>query len=307
MEIHKVSRETAKKVLKMLSVEGLIIQKPGKGSFVADTGPCEKKWAAVLPFYSRQYEYVLSQIAEKAASAGREFLHFIDYNSHDEEMRIVGQLVNQRYEVVIVIPTAYEPATSEFYARLKTGKTFIMLMDHTITGSYFPYVIQSYDLGVERAMSYLFSKCNDNAIVFVENEIWADRNAVQSMMHETFLKTGETTGNNVRLLSAKPGAVSAEFVRKNDIRGIFCADDIDAIRIAGRLREQGLKFPDDVSLVSYGNTELARYFTPAITAIDPGSDEMVSIMMKILERKMSGLDVGLSQYVVQPELIVRET
>ncbi len=35
MKKHGVSRETAKLVLKKLSAEGLIIQKAGKGSFVA--------------------------------------------------------------------------------------------------------------------------------------------------------------------------------------------------------------------------------------------------------------------------------
>jgi DNA-binding LacI/PurR family transcriptional regulator len=303
----EVSRETAKLVLKRLAHEGFIIQRPGMGSFVADLSPSRKIWAAVLPFYSVHYEYLLQILAEKALLAGREFKHFIDYNSWQEEVRLVGQLINERYEAVIVVPTLDESNTADFYSRLSPASTIVALMDHTMAGSFFPYAIQSYDLGVQRGMRYLMSK-KEGAIAFVRNEVWADRNMVQFMMEETYKSILSTDRpNQMPIVFEKLKDVSAEYLKSNSITGLFCCDDSDAIRIIGRLKENGIAVPRDVSLVSYGNTELAQYFTPAITSINPHSHDMASYIVNILESRINGGDTALDQFVVQPDLVVRET
>ena len=40
--------------------------------------------------------------------------------------------------------------------------------------------------------------------------------------------------------------------------------------------------PDEVNVVGYGNTHLSRYFTPAITSIDPHNDEMAAVLCQYL-------------------------
>ena len=46
---HGVARETAKRVLNLLAREGYIVQRRGKGSFVADLRPKERIWGLVFP------------------------------------------------------------------------------------------------------------------------------------------------------------------------------------------------------------------------------------------------------------------
>ncbi len=304
---HGVSRETAKLVLKTLCDEGLIVQKAGMGSFVADLRPPRKLWGVVLPFYSVHYDYLLGHLSRRAWAKGREFRHFVDYNNWEEEVRLVGRLINERYEAVIIIPTLDESKTASFYSRLKTSSTVVSLLDHTMAGSFFPYVVQSYDLGVERGMRYLLQTTN-RSIAFVRNEIWADRNLVQEMMEEAYLDHMRTRRPDVEpIVVEHAGRVDREFVQTRGIEGFFSCDDTDAVGIIGRLKEQGLSIPLHARLVSYGNTEIARYFTPAITSIDPRTEEMVRQTIDIVMTRIGGGDIGFSQYVVQPELIHRET
>jgi LacI family transcriptional regulator len=61
----------------------------------------------------------------------------------------------------------------------------------------------------------------------------------------------------VQLLDAMP-----------DVDGIVVATDAMAIEVVGELRSRGLKVPDDVSVVSAGNTRLTRYSTPQLTSVD---------------------------------------
>jgi len=216
-------------------------------------------------------------------------------------------LINERYEAVIVIPTFDETETASFYTRLKPGGTVVSLIDHTMAGSYFTYVIQSYDLGVKRGMQHLLNQ-KSGTLAFLKNNIWLKRNMVQELMQDTFLDCIEASQKGFQsLILNNVDQISEEWIRRNQVHGFFCCDDTDAIRVAGRLKEWGFKIPEEISLVSYGNTDLARYFTPAITSIDPHSAEMAATTADIIERKRNGADVSYSQYVYQPELIVRET
>lgn len=307
MQRHHIARETAKIVLKKLSDEGFIIQKPGKGSFVANLGPMKKIWAVIVPFFSAQMEELIFYLHHEADKLGRKLEHYVDYNHWEEEIRLVGTLINERYEAVIVIPTFDETETAAFYKRMKPGGTVVSLIDRTMAGSYFTYVIQSYDLGVTRGVHHLMQQ-PQGTLAFLKNHIWLNRNMVQEVMQDTFKVCIENSNRGFHaLILNNIQQISKELIIQNQIHGFFCCDDNDAIRVLGRLSDWGFKLPDDISLVSYGNTDLAKYFTPAITSIDPHCSEMAATTAKIIQNKLKGKDVSFSQYVLSPQLIARET
>jgi DNA-binding LacI/PurR family transcriptional regulator len=302
---YRVSRETSKLVLNKLAHAGLIIKRPGKGSFVADLGRRQKKWAVLVPFYSAHTEQLLFFIKEQAKQIHREVEHFVTYNYWQEEIRLVGTMIQERYEAVVVIPTFDESQTAAFYRKLVSGGTVVTLLDHTMAGSYFTYAIQSYDLGVKRGVNYLLDNTKGN-LAFVKNETWMDRNMVQELMEKTFKTFIENTRRKAVVISSIR-ELSVEFIEKQKISGFFCCDDLDAVRIIGRIREWHLSLPGDIRLVSYGNTDVARYFSPKITAIDSHAQEMASRTKDIILCQINGDGVPDAQYVIQPDLIIRET
>jgi DNA-binding LacI/PurR family transcriptional regulator len=304
---HDVSRETAKLVLKKLCAEGLIIQKPGKGSFVAPLGPKKPVWGVIVPFFSAHVEKLIQSLSAEAERLGRRIEHYVDYNSWEEETRLVGRMIHERCEAVVVVPTYDESQAAEFYRNLKSGGTLVTLLDHTMAGSYFTYAIQSYDLGVQRAVRYLRSKTGQT-LAFLKNDTWAGRNMVQEVMEQTFVQCVEEEANGRRALVIEHlSAVRPDFLRRERVGGIFCCDDADAVRVLGRLTEWGFRIPSDLSVISYGNTDLARYFTPKITSIDPHGEEMASRIAGMIRAHSLGENVRFSQYVIQPDLVVRET
>jgi len=307
IERYNVSRETAKLVLSKLAAEKLILQKAGKGSFVADLGPRKAVWGVIVPFFSAQIESLLTFLGIFAAKAGKKLEHFIDYNNWREEIRLVGTMIQQRYEALIVVPTFDETKTANFYKHLVSGGTVVTLLDHTMAGSYFTYVIQSYDLGVKRAVQYLTAQSKKN-LAFIKNGIWVGRNMVQELMEETFKNFVEQeTPDRVAVVVDHIPKITRNFLTENKITGIFCCDDADAICLIGRLREWNIRIPEDISVISYGNTDLAKYFTPKITSIDSHCEEMAARTADIIHQHLNGQDVRYSQYVIQPDLIVRDT
>ncbi|HOS03490.1 MAG TPA: substrate-binding domain-containing protein, partial [Candidatus Hydrogenedentes bacterium] len=73
-----------------------------------------------------------------------------------------------------------------------------------------------------------------------------------------------------------------------------------------RLHEQGMEIPRDYNLVSYGNTDIGRYFTPPISSVDPRNAEMARIVAALLAPEPETPSESC-QHVVHPELILRET
>lgn len=309
---HAVSRETAKRVLHILEEEGWVVQRAGKGTFVADLRPKQKVWGVVVPFFSVQYEDLLLQLTHRALPLNREIRRFYDYNSWEEEVRLVRMMQRERYEAVVVIPTLDESRTWSAYANASPLDSPIVLFDHTMTYRDFHFVVQSYDLGVVRAMDYLLSH-GEGGVAFVKNEGWTGRNMVLELMLETYRMVLRRRRPDVELVEFdRASHVDAETLRNKNVSGVICCDDISAIQVIGRLRDQGVEVPRDLRLVSYGNTDLARFFTPSISSVDPHNNEMADRLIDVL-RVLDGLGgdrvdvLQPIQHVVQPELIVRET
>jgi DNA-binding LacI/PurR family transcriptional regulator len=305
MQRHNVSRDTAKRVLKELSVLGYIRKIVGKGSFITSSTTVKKIWGMVIPFYSSNIEELIRNLKKEATRAESELNYFLTYNNPDEEKRLVTEMVMKGYEAVVVIPNYNETLTAGFYQKLIPGNTTIVLVDNTMAGSYFKYVIQSYDLGVARAIEYLTVQ-NGGNLLFVKNEDWQGRNLLYELMDKTFNNIIHTKYKN-RIAFTFDNAVrlTYDFLVQNEIGGILCCTDIDSVRVLGRIKNWGIKTPTEISLVSYGNTELTEYFSPSITSLDCQYEKMAEKTAElILNGKISS---AFEQHIVNPKVIIRET
>lgn len=305
MQRHNVSRDTAKRVLKILSEEGFVRKIVGKGTFVTSSTKVKKIWGMVIPFYSSNIEELIRNLKKEAVKSGSELIYYLTYNNPDEEKRLVTKMVMKGYEAVIVIPNYNESLTANYYRQLIPGNTTIVLVDNTMAGSYFKYVVQSYDLGVARAIEYLTSQ-NKGNLLLVKNEDWRGRNLLYELMDRTFSHTIQTKYPDRNSSSInKARDLTYNFLIQNKIGGILCCTDNDSIRVLGRIKKWGVKIPAEISLVSYGNTELTEYFEPPITALDCQYPEMAKKTAELITKgKNSGM---LEQHIVNPKIIVRKT
>lgn len=303
MERHRVSRETAKQVQELLRKEKLIVSIPGKGSFITPQAPIKKIWGFIVPAFSSNMENLVMQLRTEALQRGRELIHYLTYNDPSEEERLVGTMIREGFEAIIIVPVSNESLTADFYRHLIPGRTRVILTDHTMAGSWFQYVVQSYDLGIRRALEYLVSQ-NQGNLLLVQNDVWKGRDLLNELIEETFVEIvrQKATQRKVSVISKARG-LSLELIRGERIGGILSCSDVDSIKVLGRLKNWGLKIPEEVSLVSYGNTELTEFFEPAITVIDSCYGDMA---------RQTALMIGNTggtheQYIIQPKLIVRKT
>ena len=303
MTRHHISRETAKRVMKLLMDENLVVSHVGKGTFINNAASLLKTWGMVIPFYSSNIEQLISQVNIQASKQGRKLEYFLHYNNPDEEMRSVGQLIQKGYEAIIIVPNYDESVTGEFYRKLNPGKTEIILADNTMAGSYFKYAIQSYDLGIKRAVDYL--TLQEGNYLLLSNEKWQGKKLVYDLMQQTFKMLLDLRFSGRKLFcSSDINNLTQKYFESNNIKGVLTIQDSIAIRLIGKLKKWQLSIPEDISVVSYGNTELTELFSPAISVIDCKYEEMAQCISLLIKRDKNEMS---NQIIIQPKLIIRET
>lgn len=90
---------------------------------------------------------------------------------------------------------------------------------------------------------------------------------------------------------------------------VIALNDRLAIGAINRLREDGIRVPEDVSVIGYDNIAVAEHFFPALTTIDHQTDRLMDLAVRGLLERMNPENAGRppSELSVQPKLIVRKS
>lgn len=87
---------------------------------------------------------------------------------------------------------------------------------------------------------------------------------------------------------------------------IVCRDDYTATGLCRGLQDTGLRIPHDVAIVGYGNVDLSAYLTPALTTMNPPTEEIAQSAIDLMRRQIGGED-ATERVTLRSRLIVRES
>lgn len=101
-------------------------------------------------------------------------------------------------------------------------------------------------------------------------------------------------------------ATQAVLDRRPDIDGLFVASDLMALGALDTLRAAGRKVPDDVAVIGFDDTELARSADPPLTTVRQPIELLGTTMANLLVEQIEQ-DARPSGVVLQTELVVRSS
>jgi DNA-binding LacI/PurR family transcriptional regulator len=88
---------------------------------------------------------------------------------------------------------------------------------------------------------------------------------------------------------------------------VFASNDYKALRILRLLRQENISVPDDISVVGFDDIETASIVHPSLTTVHQPIDKMIDLGAKMLLNYINGDSDEVSQEVLEPWLIERES
>ncbi|MYS22942.1 MULTISPECIES: LacI family DNA-binding transcriptional regulator [unclassified Streptomyces] len=95
--------------------------------------------------------------------------------------------------------------------------------------------------------------------------------------------------------------------RRPDIDGVFAASDVMAAGARAVLREMGRRVPDDVALVGFEDSAIARHMDPALTSVRQPTEEMGRTMARVLLEEIAERASVRRHVVLATELVQRDS
>lgn len=94
--------------------------------------------------------------------------------------------------------------------------------------------------------------------------------------------------------------------RNTEITALFCMNDITAIGAIKAIQDNGYRIPDDISVISMDDIEVAQYISPMLTTMHIPIEEMGKMSAKILIDRINNghslpLKISLPYYLVNRE------
>jgi DNA-binding LacI/PurR family transcriptional regulator len=95
--------------------------------------------------------------------------------------------------------------------------------------------------------------------------------------------------------------------RRADLDGVFAASDPMAAGAMRVLKEAGRRIPDDVAVVGFDDSEIARHTEPALTSVHQPVEAMGREMVRLLLARINGDEPPVAEIVLRTKLVVRQS
>jgi DNA-binding LacI/PurR family transcriptional regulator len=104
------------------------------------------------------------------------------------------------------------------------------------------------------------------------------------------------------------GVRAAETLLDDDLpTAIFAANDLVAAGAMDALEDAGLRIPDDISIIGYDNTSLARLHHVSLSTIDQPREEMGRAALTMLHERIENGRRERVVHLTTPTLVARRT
>jgi DNA-binding LacI/PurR family transcriptional regulator len=95
--------------------------------------------------------------------------------------------------------------------------------------------------------------------------------------------------------------------RRRDFTALCAFNDVSAIGAMGAFRDEGLRLPEDMSVIGFDDVQAAAFVFPQLTTIRQPLRYMGELAAKTLLRRLESKDMEPEHILVEPELVVRKS
>jgi len=329
----EVSRTTVRNAIQELTTRGFFDRKIGQGTFVRQSLDAEpprqgagkgtfgyvvcKERSLRKPISSEAFYFdVFAGIEEESVRSGRHMLFSYLDESNAEEVSAFKSFLDKVDG--LVVEEARDPA---FLNLIERSGVPTALLGPTAIHERLDCITMDIGAGVRKAVRFMRGLGHER-IAIVNGPLGLESARVRFAAWKEEIRSigaeigaGQALADDESLVcggegwSAEAGyaAMDELIVRRPAVTAVFCANDLLAVGALSALARHGLRVPEDVGVVGFDDTELARHSSPPLTTMRIYSRDMArSAVRRVLERIECGsLPAIKVEYPI--DLIVRES
>ncbi len=318
----KVSRVTVQKALTALVSEGLAEHRPNSGCFVhiAKNKKISSKSIGIVVHHRKflsQYllTQVISGVEQIISKADRDTkLIFLKEREFDEAYHpeYAIRLINQgRVAGLLLLAEEIDDRYMEEVA--KTGIKFVWGGYHRVS-SRRPQVRVDVEEGVKQAAEYLIRKGRRQIGLILGPLVHPANQEKANGLWKGLANMGLPSSNGyiAECFYDKETTIQALeqlFAKLPNLNGIITTDDYVAGFVINELKAKGIKVPDDIAVIGFGNLDASTIIEPNLTTMDVHATDLGRISAETLLRLIDDREQtdGIPHIKIVPTLTIRQS
>ena len=246
--------------------------------------------ALTNPVYTRTF----MAIEEQAHELGYEIIVTQTLNNAEREAECIRRLLARQVDGLFIRPVYRPDPTAAIYDELKQRQTPTVILGHrALFCADFPNV-ETDDLAASEAATNHLLELGHRRIACLTGPTfapWAQERyeGYRRALQESHLEVDEKLVFQAGATIEEGAAAALQMI--NELPGataIIAANDLVAIGAAGTLLDQGVRIPQELSIVGFGNTLTAEHFRVPLTTVAQPKYRRGIAAIKSMEKLLAG-------------------
>ncbi|MDF4250283.1 LacI family DNA-binding transcriptional regulator [Streptomyces sp. WMMB303] len=223
------------------------------------------------------------------------------------EDELVGQLVERDVSGIIFLSGLHADLTADpsRYARLAArGVPFVLINGYNEEISA-PFVSPDDEAAAAMAVEHLRQLGHERIGLAVGPERFVPTRRKVAGFTRAMERCGAVPSIRHTLFTVEGGHAAAGALLDEGCTGIVCGSDPMALGAVRAARQRGLAVPREVSVIGYDDSEFNAFTDPPLTTVRQPVRAMANAAVHALLEPMGGSPMADTEFVFQPELVVR--
>ena len=263
----------------------------------------------IMPDFSTPFfEKIIMKIEAAYRGNGNLVLFVNTYDDPKIERKGIEFMVERQTDVLLISSTG---ENEDYLARLMDKDMPIVFLDRRSKTHKFPSIYIDKRAGMYQAMEYL-AQMNHERVALISGPRQLATNYDRYEGASRFLYDNEKSPNNIQYyfdsFTEEYGYSTTEKLLKSENRpsAIVVGSAVLATGVITCCRDNGVRLPEDISLISFGDLAQGKLIDPRLTYIDDGHKEIAERLLCMIEQALNK-ELTCEEVVLQPKLIINNS